>query len=80
MPWKRGWPPPNLVKSFCLTLLKYYKIMKKLFTICTALFALALIGCEDSSDQLFTEIEEQNIEIFDGNANPANRTWDAETE
>jgi outer membrane lipoprotein SlyB len=55
--------------------------MKKLFTICTALFALALIGCEDSSDQLFTEIEAQNIEIFEGdNANPANRTWDAETE
>ena len=81
MPWKRGWPPPNLVKSFCLILLKYYKIMKKLFTICTALFALALIGCEDSSDQLFTEIEEQNIEIFDGdNTLSTNISWDAETE
>ena len=42
--------------------------MKKLFTIFAALFALALIGCEDSSEQLFTEIEEQNIQIFDDNA------------
>lgn len=81
MPWKGGGPLPNLEESFCLTLLKYYKIMKKLFTICTALFALALIGCEDSSEQLFTEIEEQNIEIVDGdNINPINRTWDAETD
>ncbi len=39
--------------------------MKKLFTICTALFALALIGCEDPSDELFSEIEDQKIEIFD---------------
>jgi len=55
--------------------------MKKLFTIGTALFALALMGCEDSSDQLFTEIEGQNIEIFEAdNTMPTNRTWDAETE
>ncbi len=81
MPWKRGLALPNLVESFCLTLLKYHKIMKKLFTIFAALFALALIGCEDSSEQLFTEIEAQNIEIFQGdNPNPSNRTWDAETE
>ena len=55
--------------------------MKKLFTICTALFALALIGCEDSSDELFAEIEEQNIEIVDDSSMPVNGiTWDAETE
>lgn len=81
MAWKRRHTLPNLVKSLCLTLLKYYKIMKKLFTICTALFALALIGCEDSSDQLFSEIEEQNIEIIDDNTMPIDGlTWDAETE
>jgi len=55
--------------------------MKKLFTICTALFALALIGCEHSSDEMFAEIEEQNIEIIEGdNTMPTNITWDAETE
>jgi len=56
--------------------------MKKLFTICTALFALALIGCEDSSDQLFAEIDDQNIEIIEvDNTNPGTGiTWDAETE
>ena len=55
--------------------------MKKLLTICTALFAFLLIGCEDSSDQLFSEIEEQNIEIVDAdNTMPINITWDAETD
>ncbi len=55
--------------------------MKKLFTICTALFALALIGCEDPSDEMFTEIEKQNIEILSGdNIQSANKTWDAETD
>jgi outer membrane lipoprotein SlyB len=55
--------------------------MKKLLTICTALFALALIGCEDSSEQIFSEIEEQNIEIIDNNAMPVNGLqWDAETD
>ena len=39
--------------------------MKKLFTICTALFALALIGCEDPTEEMFTEIEKQDIEILD---------------
>jgi len=38
--------------------------MKKLFTISTALFALALIGCEDPSEEMFTEIEKQDIEIY----------------
>lgn len=81
MAWKAVSHLPNLDESFCLTLLKYYKIMKKLFTICTALFALALIGCEDSSDQMFAEIDEQNIEIFESdNSMPTNITWDAETE
>jgi hypothetical protein len=79
--WKHVPHLPNLVKSFCLTLLKYYKIMKKLFTICTALFALALIGCEDSSEQLFSEIEAQNIEIIENDAMPVDGLqWDAETE
>jgi outer membrane lipoprotein SlyB len=54
--------------------------MKKLFTICTALFALALIGCEDSSEQLFSEIEAQNIEIVEESAMPTNIQWDAESE
>lgn len=55
--------------------------MKKLFTVCAALFALALIGCEDSSEQLFSEIEEQNIEIVEvDNTMPTNITWDAETD
>jgi hypothetical protein len=55
--------------------------MKKLFTICTALFALALIGCEDSSEQLFSEIEAQNIEIIENDAMPVDGLqWDAETE
>ena len=55
--------------------------MKKLITICTALFALALIGCEDSSDQMFAEIDDQNIEIIEGdNTMPTNISWDAETE
>lgn len=53
--------------------------MKKLLTICTALFALALIGCEDSSEQLFAEIEEQNIEIINDNTIDG-LTWDAETD
>lgn len=39
--------------------------MKKLFTISAALFALALVGCEDPSEDLFSEVEKQNIEIFD---------------
>jgi uncharacterized protein YcfL len=39
--------------------------MKKLFTICTALFALALIGCEDPAEEMFAEIEDQQIEIID---------------
>lgn len=81
MPWKPGTDLANLVESLCLILLKYYKIMKKLFTICTALFALALIGCEDSSEQLFAEIEEQNIEIIDNDAMPSQGLeWDAETD
>jgi len=55
--------------------------MKKLFTICTALFALALIGCEDSSEQVFSEIEEQNIEIIDENTMPIHGLdWEAETD
>ena len=55
--------------------------MKKLFTICTALFALALIGCEDSSEQLFSEIEEQNIEIIEDNTMTlTGLDWEAETE
>ena len=55
--------------------------MKKLITVCTALFALALIGCEDSSEQLFSEIEEQNIEIVDDSTMPVDGlTWDAETD
>jgi formate/nitrite transporter FocA (FNT family) len=81
MAWKHRDTLPNLVESFCLTLLKYYKIMKKLFTICTVLFALALIGCEHSSDEMFAEIEEQNIEIIDDSNMPVDGlTWDAETE
>ncbi len=39
--------------------------MKKLFTLCTALFALALIGCEDPADEMFAEIEDQQIEIIE---------------
>jgi|GEM_PF-5775260 len=38
--------------------------MKKLFTICTALFALALIGCEDPAEEMFAEIDDQQIEII----------------
>ena len=61
--------------------LEILQIMKKLFTICTALFALALIGCEHSSDEMFEEIEEQNIEIIEDSSMPVNGiTWDAETE
>lgn len=55
--------------------------MKKLLTVCTALFALALIGCEDSSEQVFAEIEEQNIEIIEmDDTMLTNITWDAETD
>lgn len=41
--------------------------MKKLFTIAAALFALALIGCEDPSEEMFSEIDKHDIEIFDDN-------------
>ena len=56
--------------------------MKKLFTLCAAMFALALFGCEDSSEQLFSEIEGQSIEIVEvDNTMPADGlTWDAETD
>lgn len=42
--------------------------MKKLFTISTALFALALVSCEDPADEMFAEIEKQDIEIFEDDA------------
>ena len=55
--------------------------MKKLLTICIALFALALIGCEDPSEDMFAEIDGQNIEIVEDSTMPAHGlTWDAETE
>jgi hypothetical protein len=62
--------------------LEILQIMKKLITICTALFALALVGCEDSSEQLFSEIDEQNIEIIEvDNTMPTDGLqWDAETD
>ena len=50
--------------------------MKKLFTICTALFALALIGCEDPSEEMFTEIEKQDIEIYEDDNIQTNHTDD----
>ncbi len=55
--------------------------MKKLFTIGTALFALALIGCEDPSEEMFTEIEKQDIEIFeDDNLHTQDKDYETEVE
>lgn len=74
--------PAYLGQKFMFNPLEILQIMKKLFTICTALFALALIGCEDSSEQLFSEIEGQNIEVVEvDNTMPADGLqWDAETD